>query len=307
MSWAYLVIGVLSVVGGFAYLNYHHEVKFVRPKARVAVRYAKFGLPLLPGALASAISMGADKYVVGCYLGLKQVGIYSVCFTVSALTFFLTGPINDVLFPELSALHDSGNSESFRRRFSGIQKFVFGASVGAAAILAMFPQEVLRLFASPEFISGSTTLAILGVQGVFMAIVMLYAVILNVQLRVWSSTIFWLASGLLIVLFDVILVPGIGIEGAAFSQLIATSAGAILLIMAHWDLFSVTFNSKWLLHNGLAFSAVALLAIFCQGGSLDLLHSALRIITGSMVFVLCLFMTGFIRFEDLRNMVRAFA
>ena len=307
VSWAYVVIGALSVIGGLTYLNYHLEVTFVSPTAQVAVKYAKFGLPLLPGVLASAISLGADKYVVGCYLGLKQVGIYSVCFTLSALTFFLTGPINDVLFPELSALHDSGNSESFRRRFAGIQKFVFGASVGSAAILVIFPQEVLRLFASREFMSGSTTLAILGVQGISMAIVMLYAVILNVQLRVWSSTIFWLASGVLIVLFDVILVPRIGIEGAAVSQLIATAAGAILLIMANWDLFSITFKSEWLLHTGLAFAAVALLAFSCQGGSLDLLHSALKIITGSMAFLTCLFITGFIRFEDLRKMISAFA
>lgn len=300
VSWAYVVISAFSVIGGLTYLTFRHDVTFAHPNVRVAAKYAKFGLPLIPGVLASAISLGADKYVVGYYLGLKQVGIYSVCFTISALTFFLTGPVNDVLFPELSALHDSGNSESFRRRFAGIQKFVFGASVGAAAILAIFPQEVLRLLASREFMSGSTALALLGVQGIFMAVVMLYAVILNVRMRVWSSTAFWLASGILILLFDVVLIPRIGIEGAAVSQLIATAAGAIVLIAVHWDLFSLTFESKWLIHNGLAFAAVGLLEIVWQRESLDFSQSILKIVAGASVYLLSLFITGFIRIDDFR-------
>ncbi|HKW87928.1 MAG TPA: oligosaccharide flippase family protein [Candidatus Acidoferrales bacterium] len=302
VSWTYVAIGALSVAGGLAYLAFRHDVSFARPSIHVAVRYAKFGLPLLPGVLASAISLGSDKYLVGYYLGLTQVGIYSVCFTISALTFFLIGPINDVLFPELSALHDSGDIESFRRRFAGIQKFVLGFSIGGAAILATFPQQVLRLLASQEFISGSTTLALLGVQGVFMAFVMLYAVILNVRLRVWSSTAFWLASGALILFLDVVLIPRIGIEGAAVSQLIATAGGAIVLIAIHWDLFSRTFEPKWLIHNGIAFVAVCLLPLVWQEASPDSWHSTLKIATGFSIFLLCLFITGFIRLDGIRTM-----
>lgn len=300
VSWTYLAVGACSVVGGLIYLVLRYELSPTRPSGRVATKYTKFGLPLLPGVLASAVSLGADKYLVGYYLGLKQVGIYSVCFTVSALTFFLTGPINDVLFPELSALHDSGQIEFFQQRFAGIQKFVFGVSVGAAAILAAFPREILRVLASSEFASGSTTLPLLGVQGVFMAVVMLYAVILNVQLRVWSSTMFWIASGALILLLDVALIPRIGIEGAAASQLIATAAGAIALIFIHWGLFRQTFNLNWLFQTGMAFAAVCVLAMVWQGQPFDMRQSILKVVTGGSIFLSCLFATGFIRPNDLR-------
>lgn len=305
VSWAYLTIAAFSVGGGMIYLMRRFNFYPLRPSGRIAARYAKFGLPLLPGVLASAISLGADKYLVGYYLGLKQVGIYSVCFTISALTFFLAGPINDVLFPELSALHDAAQAEYFQRRFSGIQKFVFGFSMGAAAILVAFPHEVLRVFASGDFASGSATLSLLGVQGIFMAFVMLYTVILNVRLRVWSATAFWMVSGALIVTLDLVLLRRIGIEGAALSQLIATAAGAIFLIFVHRDLFRQTFDFNWLYQTGLAFALVSLVATVWQGPSLAAGISILRIATGASVFLSCLFATGFIRLDDLRMMREA--
>lgn len=305
VSWTYLMVGTFCVAGGFLYLCCCRDCFVRRPSRQVAVKYLRFGLPLLPGVVASAISLGADKYIVGIYLGLKDVGIYSVCFTLSALTFFLVGPINDVLFPELSALYDSGRHQSFLERFTGIQKVVFGFSVGAAAILTAFPVEVLRMAASREFASGSATLALLGVQGIFMGIVMLYVVILNVRMQVWTSTSFWIASGALIVLLDVILIPRLGIAGAAISQLVATAAGAIVLAWMHWGLFRRTFDSGWMFKCAFAFGAVCFLGGIWHGARLETLPSIMRVSAGALTFLLCLLATGFIRLDDLRLMKEA--
>ncbi|HEV2489263.1 MAG TPA: oligosaccharide flippase family protein [Candidatus Acidoferrales bacterium] len=305
VSWTYLGVGGLSVIGGYLYVRNVCYLHHASPARRIAIKYAKFGLPLLPGVLASAVSFGADKYLVGYYLGLRQVGIYSVCFTVSALTFFLLGPINDVLFPELSALHDTEQLDSFHHRFSGIQKCIFGFSVGASAILAAFPQQVLRVFASRDFAAGGTTLAILGVQGIFMALVLLYAVILNVRMRVWFSTLFWVASAVLILLLDVALIPRVGIAGAAVSQLIATAAGAMALIVFHWELFRRTFDFRWLLQTGMAFALVCLIATAWPATLMDFKQSIMKITAGGLVFILCLFATRFIQVDDLRLMKEA--
>ena len=192
-------------------------------------KYALYGLPLLPGVFASTLSLGADKYLVSYYLGLKKFEMLYVSASPQSRRwcfFFQTSQINDVLFPELSALHDKQESQAFCHRFAGIQKFVFGFGVGATALLSVFPGQILRILASRNSTSGAATLAILGVQGIFMAFVLLYVVVLNVQLRVWSSTLFWALSGVAIVALDVLLLPRIGIIGAAISQLIATACGA---------------------------------------------------------------------------------
>ncbi|MGC1934954.1 MAG: oligosaccharide flippase family protein, partial [Candidatus Acidiferrales bacterium] len=304
-AWTYVAVAAISVAGGTAYLCIHWSIRFVRPSRCVFSKYALYGLPLLPGVFASTLSLGADKYLVSYYLGLKDVGIYSVCFAISALVFFLTGPINDVLFPELSALHDKQESQAFCHRFAGIQKFVFGFGVGAAALLSVFPGQILRILASRDFTSGAATLAILGVQGIFMAFVLLYAVVLNVQLRVWSSTLFWALSGVAIVALDVLLLPRIGIIGAAISQLIATACGAAVLIAMHWELFRRTFRLAWLFQTGAAFTCVYLVAVVWRADSTTLPANLARIFMGAGAFLLCLRLTHYFTGSDIRLLRKA--
>lgn len=306
-AFAYAAVTVCSVAGGMLYLRMRRSVRLVRPRARLFSKYARYGLPLLPGVFASTVSLGADKYMVSYYLGLKQVGIYGACFALSAVVFFLTGPINDVLFPELSALYDTERWSIFRERFRGVQKFVFGFACGAAAILAAFPRQVLAIVAPAEFASGRATLAVLGVQGIFMALVMLYVVILNTRLRVWSTTWFWVLSGVAIVLLDVILIPPMGIVGAALSQLIATAAGALVLVAMHWDLFRRTFDVAWVLQTGFAFAAVWLVALVCKSSAATPVAGLLQIAAGAAAFVVSLLVTGYLNLRDVARLARSIA
>lgn len=299
-AWTYAIVAALSVAGGMAYLWTQRGVRIVKPSAAVFSKYARYGLPLLPGVFASTLSLGADKYAVSYYLGLKEVGIYNVCFAISALVFFLTGPINDVLFPELSALYDRKDWQSFRNRFKGIQKFVFGLSVGLAALMAFFPRDILRVLASHDFISGASTLAVLGVQGIFMVFVLLYIVILNVHFRVWTTTLFWVASGIAIIALDVLLVPRIGIVGAAISQLLATAGGAAVLIGMHWTMFRETFRPVWAMQAGVAFAGVYLVAVIWRADVATPVAGIARVLAGAGAFLVCLWLTRYVTPGEIR-------
>ena len=295
----YLACSVLSVVVGLVYLFRYQRTRLVMPAPRVWSKYLPYGLALVPGALASTISFSADRYLVGYYLDLRQVGIYSVCFTVSALGFFLVGPLNDVLLPEISALYDSGDWSEFYTRFSKVQKFVIGVAMGATALLVAFPGQILRLLSSREFLSGESTLAILGLQGVFMSIVMLYTVLLCVRLQVWWSSIVWAGMGTLVLGVDVVLLPRIGIVGAGISQLLSSIAGAILVVALNWNIFHQTFKWRWLAQGGTAVLAVVLLAHYWQGGLFSIGRSLEQLLTGGIVFIVSLFATRYFRVAEL--------
>jgi O-antigen/teichoic acid export membrane protein len=306
VALAYAAVSACCCGGGMLYLWMARDVRLVAPSLHVFLQYSRYGLALLPGVLASVVSLGADKYVVSAYLGLKEVGIYGACFTVSAVVFFLTGPINDVLFPELSALYDTGRSLMFQERFRSVQKFVFGFACGAAAILAAFPRQVLSIVGPPEFAAGKTTLILLGVQGIPMALVMLYVVILNTHLRVWSTSAFWVISGAAIILLDVILIPGMGIAGAALSQLIVTFLGALVLIALHRQFFRRTFSFSWLVKTGAAFAMVWIVAS-ALGPAASVVAAGMQILAGAGVFTICLFVTGYLPVRELAAFAKGLA
>ncbi len=280
----------------------------MKPDWSVLARYGSFGLPLLPGTLTYFLAVNADRYIVSYYLGVKQTGIYSACFTISVLTFFAVGPINDIMFPELSAIYDSGNMRAFSDRFRGVQKFVFGISAASAALLVAFPVDVLRILASSDFASGAPALAVLGVNGIFMTVVLMYSVILNVRLKVWFYSWFWVITGVGIVLIDVILLPRVGIVGAAISQLVTSAIGALVLVAWNWRLFRSSFPLYWLLQNGAALAAVLLVAyLWPRGGLLGFRESLARVLVGSAAFVIVAVASGYLRRTDLRVFADAVA
>lgn len=306
VAFAYTVVSACCCTGGMVYLRIARGMHLAKPSSRVFRQYSWYGLALLPGVFASVVSLGADKYIVSFYLGLKQVGIYGACFAVSAVVFFLTGPINDVLFPELSALYDKDRWSTFEQRFRSVQKFVFGFACAAAAILVAFPREILAIIGPPEFGVGKTTLVLLGIQGIPMALVMLYVVILNTRLRVWSTSAFWIISGAAILLFDIMLIPRMGIAGAALSQLVVTFLGALALVAMHWRLFRRTFDLGWLAQASLAFVIVWTVASVL-GPAVSLRSAIARIVAGSAVFVISLSATGYLPVRALVSVARGLA
>jgi O-antigen/teichoic acid export membrane protein len=302
---AYGVCSAIAAVMGLVYLVKRQQFSFVLPSWTVLRKYLRYGLALVPGSLAASLSFSADKFLVGHYLGLTQVGIYSVCFTVSALGFFLVGPANDVLVPELSALHEKRDWAAFDERFSGIQKFVFGAAMCATAVLVCFPVEVLRLIAAASFSSGSSALAILGMQGVFMSFVMLYEVLLKVRLRAWTSSAIWAGMGVIILAVDMVLIPRLGIIGAALSQLLSSLAGAAMVIGLCWSTFQRTFRLSWAIKAVAALVLLWCVTAFVLPQEWASAAPAPILIVGSCVYVILLLVSGYTNLTELSSVAKA--
>lgn len=301
----YVLTAALGVLLGSVYLSRNHQAGLVKPSRAVISKYVPYGLAIVPGALASALAFAGDRYLVGYYLDLRQVGIYSVCLTVSGLGSFFCGPLSDVLLPEMAALHDAGDWNQFYTRFSGVQKIVTGLAVGATSLLIAFPQEILRTLTTRDFSSGGSTLAVLGLQGVFMSIVMLYIVILYVRLRVWWTTVIWTSMGVIVLLIDCALLPRVGIVGAGFGQLIASIAGAVAVVLLSKHIFCRTFRFVWIAQTGAALLGVEFLAHFWKSGALSVGHSLARIAVGAIAFLLGLFVTGYVRVGELSALQKA--
>jgi O-antigen/teichoic acid export membrane protein len=301
----YLLSTILSVVAGLSYLLRYQGVRIVRPMIRVWTNYLPYGLALVPAGLVSTISFSADRYLVGYYLNLREVGIYSVCFTISALGFFFVGPLNDVLLPEIGALYDSGDWTEFYSRFSTVQKLVLGVAAGATSLLVAFPQQLLHLVSSSEFASGESTLIVLGLQGVFMSMVMLYIVVLCVRSRVWSTSMVWAAMGTLALGGDVLLLPRVGIVGAGISQLVSSIVGAILVISLNKDVFCHTFQWRWLGQCGVPILGVVLLAHLWHNSSHSTIRSLQQLLVGAAVFITGLLVTRYLRFTELLRLGHA--
>jgi O-antigen/teichoic acid export membrane protein len=298
-----LTFAVVMVV----YLYSSLGVRPVRPRAALLRRYLGFGAALLPGGLIYFGAMNADRYIVRGFLGVDQVGVYSAAVTISGLVFFFVGPINDVLFPELSALYDLNQGDALRRRFTAIQKFVLGVSAGLAGLVLVFTDEILWLATSGRFTSGGTVLAILAVQGLFMGLATLYIAVLNVQLRVWSSTVVWKVLAGIVLALDFALIPQMGITGAAVAQLVATVVAAAVAFYLSKELVRETFSPAWLVQLACGLAPVVAVRLLWPAPPGEVLTNLARLATAAAAYWAGLFASGYVAAGDLRVLFSAVA
>jgi O-antigen/teichoic acid export membrane protein len=280
-------------------------VRLVSADTRIARQYLSYSLPLMPGTIAIVLSARADRYVLAYFQGLGEVGVYTLCFTVTSLGPALFASISDVLLPEMADLYDNGEWQAFYTRFAAVHKFLLGCSVGMAALCIAFPAEVLRLVTPVSYPTASLTLGLLAIHAAAAAIANLYALLLNIRLRVWSRTLVYSSMGAVVLVLDLLLVPRFGAQGAAMSQLTAAVLGVAGLAGLNTQTLRETWMPIWLFQCSVAFTTVCLIARIFLVTQISLAHSLLRLTVGISFFVLALVATGFLNKEDFRPFIEA--
>jgi O-antigen/teichoic acid export membrane protein len=116
------------------------EIRAARRDLRSMIR---FGVRLVPGSLANAISIQAPIWILGALLPIATVGAWSRAYGLAQRLQELFYRVNEVLMPTLSARHGStGYTLSLSRSLRTVGPFVtMIATVGAGAansIMAMF-------------------------------------------------------------------------------------------------------------------------------------------------------------------------
>jgi len=82
-----------------ALIRIRHQIGFSIPRFEHIKEYLNFGAPLTPNTIIRWITNSSDRYIVGYFLGLTAVGVYSASYTIGNLINYLTTPLQMILLP----------------------------------------------------------------------------------------------------------------------------------------------------------------------------------------------------------------
>jgi O-antigen/teichoic acid export membrane protein len=187
-----------------------------------------------------------DTIMLGIWIDSRAVGIYGAALRTASLTSFILFAVNSIAAPKFSALYSQGQMEclgQLARRSSALMTFL------ASPILLMFiffPQIILRMFGT-EFIAASSSLIILTI-GQFINVVtgsVGYLLIMTGYEKLMRNNIIF--SSVLNVLLNVVLIPHLGIVGAALSTSISLSTMNLIsatLVYSKLSILTLPFHKK---------------------------------------------------------------
>lgn len=254
----------------------------VRPTASLLREQWMFSLPLVAGSWAGLFgNQIVDFAVIRQFLPFEEIGRYALAYQLAGVVQQMTIVVSTFLLPRYSAMLARGAEAELRAIVPRLTPyFLLAFSVAAGLGIVVGPFVVPIVFGEP-FFAAVAPFSLLLVASTVAAAFAVYNPVLTAYGAVWPMTRAAILGVSFNVLMDLLLVPPLGITGAAAATLTAYIVSASLsLVAAQWGLgfpalrglaFVLPALAVWMcsvLVSGPAFYAVSVAALVVATGAL---------------------------------------
>lgn len=178
-------------------------------------------LPLLMLAGFNLINHRADVIMVGFFMGTTEAGFYSVAVKLANFLVWGLNAVNIVAAPMIADLYAKKDKRELQRMASMAAAGIAAFTIPAAIIMLVFGKNLLGLFGS-EFTQAYPALVFLVVGQGMNALVGSVSYLLTMTGYQREAAIVIGITAVINIALNVILIPRLGLQGAAIATAIST-------------------------------------------------------------------------------------
>jgi O-antigen/teichoic acid export membrane protein len=215
------------------------EFKFY---AKIIPDSMKFGLPLIFSALAMNLLNGSDRYVLKYLSGASQLGLYELAYKFSGIiNMFLIMPFSLTLLPVAYKYY---KTEGDKRFYSKLMTYLAFILIWASLLLSLIGKELIELFSSSaEYYPAYTVVPLINLSYVFFGLSMITSLGMYLTGNTKSVAYINLFAAALNIGLNFILIPKLGMMGAAINTLIAFIALVILTYIVSNKYYKIEYET----------------------------------------------------------------
>ncbi|HEY8574742.1 MAG TPA: lipopolysaccharide biosynthesis protein [Devosia sp.] len=241
MLWAVALgyVGIALVHFAFVITSIPRLADTLPPRRDEAARWWRFALPWVLISLATDFFFDIDLLLLSHALTREELAIFGVCTRLFSLISFGVAAVYAVTVPDMFESEANADREAFKRKVGDANMVASVISVALFAATMLVAPLLLMLF-GPSFAAGAGPLAVLCLALVIRSAMGPASLVLSIHDRPYASLPF-VALGIgTLVVSNWLLVPGLGLMGAALSAIIAISVWSVglwwtALRTAHMD------------------------------------------------------------------------
>lgn len=182
----------------------------------------RFGMPLVPGVVASSVTQVADRYFLRVFQGLDQVGIYSLGFKFPFLLFSLIGTSFKLAWSS-NMMYEIAKEPDAKWQFSRVATYYFTAFAFLMFGMAVFSTSIIRLLAAPEYQDAARVIPVVCISMALFSFHQFVSIGAYVTGRTGVLPAGYIAALLVSLGLNYLAVPRFGYMGAAWAS-VATYA-----------------------------------------------------------------------------------
>lgn len=269
--------------------------RFSRRWIRLALA---FSLPLVPHLLGTWVLYLSDRLVLERFVSAADLGLYSLGAAIGTAMHFLATAAGRAFAPAITlALKDPAQ----RGQVPLLGTFWLLGLAWAATALALLLTDVIRLLAPPEFHEATEVVAWIVFGYLAFGVYMIAAQGTYFSMRTRLVAVLTLTAGALNVALNFLLIPPLGIAGAAVATLVAFAALAVMQGALSQRLYPIAWEyGRWARILAAALLAFAVGSL--GGGGTTAASVALKVAAIAVVMPAALTALGFWRPEERRRL-----
>jgi O-antigen/teichoic acid export membrane protein len=225
------------------------------PESRELLR---FSLPLLLTITLNFLVAWTDTLMLGYFRSAGEVGVYNAALRTAMLTSMVLLSFTSIFAPMISDLYSRRELHKLQYLFGTTAKWMYTISLPVFLLMVLLSKEIMAVFGQ-EFLAGGNCLVILAFAqlvntGVGCVVAML--VMSGKQDLMMYNT---LGISLLNILLNYLLIPAMGILGAAIASGISLiTFNLLMLLQVRFLLKMQPYNKRFLSPTLLAIIAFAM-------------------------------------------------
>lgn len=208
-------------------------IKFNKLKTQI-----KYSLPLSVGLIFSVTGKRLDKIIINHYITVEDFAIYAIAFLTIPLLGDFYNSINQIIMPEITKYL---SNNSFKEALQLWQKAVIkNASITIPSVFFVFimSEQIITLLYTEAYIESANYMRIIILS--FLFTMTSYALILRASGKTRVIMVIEAASVLISLIIAILIIPIIGIYGAAITALI--SIALPICVQLYYDLKTIKSN-----------------------------------------------------------------
>ena len=211
---------IYALVLLFSFRKFGNHIRKWKFNANLAKSILRDSWPLMLSAVAISIYMKIDQVMIKNMLGNEQAGIYAVAVKLSEVWYFIPSAICISVFPAIvKAMNTS--KELFENRLKKLYSLMFWISFIIASFTTIFSYQIIKILFGTPYLGAVATLQIYVWAGISISLGIAagqYIITNNLTKIGFLNTIL---GAILNVGLNLILIPEIGIRGAAIATVIS--------------------------------------------------------------------------------------
>lgn len=230
-----------AIIAALYVLMYQQKGRRLNPflaNSRIAFSLLRDSFPLLLSGAVILLYMRLDQMMISQMLSTTDLGLYSAVIKLTEATYMIPMLVSASLFPLLQKEYE--NTQHYRHLLGRLYAYLTWCAVGLGIIVSLFSEQIILLTFGREF-SGSSDVLIISIWA---AVPVFMGVAFSKHLLIENRNLTFLVRniiGLILnVVFNFLLIPRYGIEGAAFSTL----ASQIYVAFIH-DAFDPRYSEEF--------------------------------------------------------------